>query len=518
MIKKCALAMGLVAGLSISMAATAESPEQWYADGQATLKAALAMQPNTRRAKNVILFVGDGMGISTVTATRIFDGQSRGETGEENRLAWEQLPYAALSKTYNTNLQTPDSAGTMSAMMTGVKTDYGVISVNQHVQKGNCNSSKGNAVVTLLEQAEDAGLATGIVSTARITHATPAATYAHAASRDWESDADLPAAAKAQGCKDIASQLMDFSHGDGVDVVLGGGRRNFLPVQSVDPEHPDQTGVRTDGRDLIAQWLRTKGSAFVWSGEQLSDLVSQGKTSKILGLFSPSHMAFDADRMSEPHVEPSLGDMTEAAIGVLQQRAAGYFLMVEAGRIDLAHHAGNAARALAEGQALNEAVARALAMVDLNETLVIVTADHSHVFTIGGNHAVRGNPVLGFVYEPDADGRPRTEPTLAKDGRPYTVLGYNNGKGFAAGKGLAERWAQAPTAGRHVTVKTDTTQLNYYQESLVPLDYETHAAEDVAIYAGGPWAHLFHQTHEQNYIYHVMRHALGLDSQAVKKR
>lgn len=504
-----ALAMGLPLAAS-----AAESPQQWYADGEAALQAALALKPNTRQAKNVILFVGDGMGISTVTATRIYDGQSRGESGEENRLAWERLPYVALSKTYNTNLQTPDSAGTMSAMMTGIKTDYGVISVDQRVTKGDCASSRHAARPTLLEQAEAAGMATGIVTTARITHATPAATYAHTPDRDWENDSDLPKAAKAQGCVDIARQLIEFAHGDGPEVMLGGGRRNFLPRGLADPEHADKTGERTDGRNLIAEWQRQPQRTFVWNGAQLAQLdPATARTHKLLGLFSPSHMAYEADRLQEIHAEPSLADMTQVALSRLQQFPEGYFLMVEGGRIDHAHHAGNAARALADGQALNAAVAKALSMVNLEDTLVVVTADHSHVFTMAG-YPARGNPILGLVHAPGPDDQPMPEPLRAQDNKPYTTLGYLNGPGYAANSTLAAREQQAPNSGRHLTAKVAVTHKDFFQESLVPLESETHGGEDVAIYAGGPWAHLFHQTHEQNYIYHVMRHALGLPARA----
>lgn len=467
-----------------------ESPAQWYAHGEAELKQALALQPNTARAKNVILFVGDGMGISTLTATRIYEGQRLGKTGEEHRLAWETLPYVALSKTYNTNLQTPDSAGTMSAMMTGIKTGYSLISVNQHTRLGDCGSSQGNEVPTLLQQAQKQGLATGIVSTARLTHATPAATYAHAAHRDWESDADLPEAARRQGCADIASQVITA----GLDVMLGGGKRSFVPVSA--------GGKRTDGRDLVQEWKTSVRGRFVQTAEALN---RADQDLPLLGLFSDSHMAYELDRTAG---QPSLSEMTRQAIARLQKKDSGFFLMVEGGRIDHAHHAGNAARALGDGKALSEAVETALAMVDLKETLVIVTADHSHVFTMGG-YSVRGNPILGLVTTPGQKG---PEVAVALDGKPYTTLGYANGPGYADNLPMAKRDDGKANAGRHLHSKVDTRQVDYYQETLVPLASETHGGEDVAIFAGGPWAHLFHGTHEQHYIYHVMRHALGIQN------
>ncbi|MBU0539300.1 MAG: alkaline phosphatase, partial [Gammaproteobacteria bacterium] len=211
----------------------------WFSEAQA--RVAAATQPNLTRgaAKNVILFVGDGMGISTVTAARILEGQLNGKSGEEHNLSFDLFPYTGLAKTYNVDAQTPDSAGTMSAIMSGVKTDVGVIGVNENIVRGDCTTVAGNELVTALELAEIAGKSTGVLSTARITHATPAATYAKSADRDWEDDGDMPAAAKTAGCEDIASQLVNFEPNleariaginvDGIDVVMGGGRRSFLP-------------------------------------------------------------------------------------------------------------------------------------------------------------------------------------------------------------------------------------------------------------------------------------------------
>ncbi|MFT4814292.1 MAG: alkaline phosphatase, partial [Paracoccaceae bacterium] len=170
-----------------------ETPESWYQEGQATVRRNLALRnqiPVDGVAKNVILFVGDGMGISTITAARILEGQLRGESGEENELFFESFPNVALSKTYNTNGQVPDSAGTMTAMASGIKTDIGLISVNQNVVRGDCDSVSGNETLTFLERAEMRGLATGVVSTARLTHATPAANYAHSMDRNFEDDRD----------------------------------------------------------------------------------------------------------------------------------------------------------------------------------------------------------------------------------------------------------------------------------------------------------------------------------------
>ena len=139
----------------------------------------------------MILFVGDGMSVPTVTAARIFDGQNKGVDGESNKLSFEELPYLALSKTYTHDSQVANSAPTATAMVTGVKSVNGTLGVTQNVKYNDCSTVKGNEVTTIFEQAEKAGLSTGIVSTARITHATPASTYAKTANRDIENDSQI---------------------------------------------------------------------------------------------------------------------------------------------------------------------------------------------------------------------------------------------------------------------------------------------------------------------------------------
>lgn len=462
----------------------AESPQQWYRDGAMAARAGAALRGNEHPAKNVILFVGDGMGLSTVAAARILEGQLKGHPGEENALSFERFPYVSLSKTYSVDGQTPDSAPTMSAMMTGIKTNQGVIAVTQRARYNDCASARGQSVATLLELSEAMGLATGIVSTARITHATPAATYAHTPNRDWENDAELTTEAKTNGCHDIATQLVDFPFGDGIEVALGGGRSNFLPNTVNDPEDAGTKGRRKDGRNLANDWASKPHSAYVWNKAQF-DAVDPRSTHHLLGLFERSHMEYEYDRPLDAGKEPSLAEMTGKAMDVLNASGKkGYFLMVEGGRIDHGHHAGNAARALTDAIALSDAVRMATRKSSANDTLIIVTADHSHVFTIAG-YPDRGNNILGKVV---TGGQLATD----RNGKPYTTLGYANGPGY-----------RAPGVRPDLTA-VDTSQMDFLQEATVPLDSETHAAEDVAIYARGPGAHAFQGVVEQNVIFHVM--------------
>lgn len=504
---------------------------EWFKSAQVKVATSeeniAAVVKESGKAKNVILFVGDGMGISTVTAARIMAGQLEGKLGEEHQLSFETLPFSGFAKTYNVDAQTPDSAGTMTAMASGVKTDAGVIGVDEDIERGNCATVAGNELVTATELAEIAGKSTGIVSTARITHATPAATYAKSADRNWEDVSDMPEAAVTAGCEDIASQLINFEANlearyegldvDGLEVVMGGGRRHFLPkdaaFNSADAVSSVE-GDRTDGRDLTAEW-KAKYPAGQYVMDQAGfDAIDADTTERVFGLFNESHMQYEADRSNDVAGEPSLSEMTAKAIDILDNNANGFMLTVEAGRIDHAHHAGNAYNALSDTVELSKAVQVALDKTSIEDTLIIVTADHSHVFTIAG-YPKRGNPILGKVVPVGSD-----EPSLAADNMPYTTVGYTNGGGF---RDLGDEtdadagYNFAPVTGRVDLTDVDTTTPGFHQEAVVPLGSETHAAEDVGVYAVGPGAHLVTGTNEQSLIFHVMDYAADLVKQADAK-
>ncbi len=495
----------------------------WYESASQVLQQR-AIQPE-KRAKNVILFVGDGMGVSTVTAARILAGQLQGGMGEENMLSFDRFPYTALAKTYNVDAQTPDSAGTMTAMMTGVKTNMGVIGVDEHVTRGDCASVFGHELVSALDLAEMAGKATGVVTTARITHATPAATYAKSADRNWEDVSDMPQEAVDAGCKDIATQLVEYedllrarfpnaTQVDGIEVAMGGGRRHFLPKDAA-YNTPDARsaveGDRTDGRDLTVEWRQRHPDGVYVIDRAGFDAIDPDQVGKVLGLFNESHMQYEADRQNDIAGEPSLSEMTEKAIRILDNDPDGYFLMVEAGRIDHGHHAGNAYTALTDTIELARAVQAAIDTADLDETLILVTADHSHVFTIAG-YPKRGNPILGKVVSVGEN-----TPALAADDLPYTTLGYTNGRGFRdlGAETNADVTYDLPIqAGRADLTDVDTTAPGFHQEALVPRGSETHAGEDVVIYGTGPGAELLGGTQEQSIVFHVIDTAAGLTEAA----
>jgi alkaline phosphatase len=471
-------------------------------------------------AKNIILFVGDGMSLTTVTASRIFEGQREGLLGEENNLSFDKFPFSGLAKTYAVDSQVADSANTMTAMMSGVKTDRGIVGISEDVVRGQCETQAGNELISALDLAELAGLSTGIVTTTRVTHATPAATYAKSAERDWEDPSEMPQSAIDGGCKDIADQFVAYEANlnkrypgaktDGIEVVMGGGLRHFLPNNESNPAE-ESMGNRPDGRNLVDEWKTINPKGVYLDSRADFDATNFEEATQVLGLFSASHMRFEANRKHNGYKQPSLSEMTANAIMVLQKNTKGFFLMVEAGRIDHAHHTSNAYNALSDTVELSNAVDVAMQATNSDDTLVIVTADHGHVFTMAG-YPKRGNPILGKVVSLG-----ETKPQLALDNLPYTTLGYANGRGhrhLGAETDADQCYHEPVFSGRANLTGMNTAQPGFFQESLVPLESETHSGEDVPIYASGPGAHLISGSNEQTIIFHVMNHAAGLVDKA----
>ena len=483
-----------LAGITVAFATSAQEPPQqnddWYTAGQARLQAELARQPNTSRAKNIIVMIADGNGVGTNYASRLFAGQQAGGYGDEYVQPHEAFPHLALVKTYNVNAQTPDSAGTATAIMSGIKNKAGVLGATEAVNRGDCSTLPGNAATSLNEILSAAGKATGIVSTARLTHATPASAYANSVDRNFE--AKVP-----DGCTeqtDIATQLIDAMEAGVIDVAMGGGRRNFV---GEDREIEEGTkGKRAAGEDLIARAL-SFGASYAWNQATFDALPTDG--SPILGLFESSHMKYEADRDNEP----SLAEMTATAITSLRAAGGdnGFLLQVEAGRVDHANHAGNLARTVRDGKAFADAIIVADEMTDDADTLLIVTADHEHAIAFSG-YCGRGSNILGLCMNIAGAGIAHTgEPALAKDDLPYTVAGYLIGTGSVLREDL--NWVGT----RPALTEEEATDIDYIQQALIPRSSETHSGEDVAAYAKGPFAHLLDGTIEQNVIFHVMLHA-----------
>ena len=263
---------------------------------------------------------------------------------------------------------------------------------------------------------------------------------------------------------------------------------------------------RTDNRNLAEEWLQQKPNdgetSFVLTAEELNS-IKANKTKYLLGLFADNHLSYSEVRRKSSTSEPSIVEMTKVAIDVLQEqnKENGFLLMVEGGRIDQAHHQNLAKLALDETVELDKAVQLALASTNPKETLIIVTADHSHAVTING-YAKRGNDILGFANKPNV--------------APYETLTYANGPGF-----LLHR-ADPPENGTNEYNVTDTRYTwvpvqsfsnktrkmdTYQHQAMFHMEDETHGGEDVAVYATGPGSSLFCGTFEQNYVGIVISYA-----------
>ncbi len=449
-------------------------------------------------SKNLILFVGNGYGLVPMTATRI---EANGEDGE---LAVDKLPETALVRTSSRNAQSADSAAAMTAYMTGVKVDDGVLSqtadTRPYDEDGRPQAAHGETtcptvgngkrVPTLLELAKASGRATGVVTTARVTQAVTAASYAHLCQRDGE---NAIAAQLAPGGPGANTRL-----GEGLDVILGGGWQHFLPKD--DP----RGSTRADTRDLYAE-MRAKGYAVIGRQNELAAATpANAPIGRLLGLFSRSQMAFEADRVGT--TEPSLAEMTGRAIDLLQRNATGYLLIVEGGRIGDALDAALVRKALQDGRAFDDALAVALDKVraldpDLRNTTIVVTANHDHTLLMTGEstlveRTVEARPGILGVLRGYAD---PTQPTLDASGRPYTTLV------LAAGdKRVKGPRSQAPALN---DLALGDRGSRYEAAIEVP---EASGGADVLLGAVGANASRFHGTLDNTQVFTLMREALGL--------
>lgn len=436
---------------------------------------------NIRTAKNVILFIGDGVSLSSTAATRVYLG------GEDVYTAYDKFQHFGLSKTYCVDRQVPDGASAATALLTGVKNNFGVIGLSPNVTRGQCTYSSSEVLHNIVKWAQDAGKATGIVTTASVTDATSAAAYAQSPNRDWENDKAIPS-----GCRgkvtDIADQLVNSPVGSKLKVILGGGRRNFITTTTTDEE--GTKGVRQDGRNLIKEWVtkRSKlGSAkYVWNKSQLSS-INPLTTSYLLGLFEPTDMMYNLDVIAKgkQSQEPTLQEMTRTAIKILKRTTRGFFLLIEGGLIDNAHHSNLARKAIDETAEFSKAVDVARNLTSQDDTLIVVTADHSNVMTLAGYPPLRNN-IFGLTT------------FFGADNLPYETLSYANGPGYA------QTYDQT---GRRDLTNDNFGDINRLYSATAPLKSATHGGEDVGVYANGPWAHLFTGSYEQNEIPVAMAYA-----------
>uniref|UniRef100_A0A182MHL4 Alkaline phosphatase n=1 Tax=Anopheles culicifacies TaxID=139723 RepID=A0A182MHL4_9DIPT len=471
-----------------------EESDYWRTAAQKSLSDHTALPKSDRRAKNVIFFIGDGMSLTTVAATRKYLGN------ENVSLSFEQFPYFGLTKTYCVNRQVADSACTATAYLSGVKINYAMLNVAASVKRSTCEyDHEATEFKGLFQWAQEAGKATGVVTTTRITHASPAGAYASSADRDWEDDsevnADCPTTRDEDKPKDIASQLVYGSVGKNLNVVMGGGRRHFLPRGT--PDEDGKNGTRSDGVNLIDAWKQVHsemGTAqYVSDKASLLEAAKSKKVDYLLGLFESSHCLYnlEIDDLKLGDRKPKLTEMVDAALSLLEDSKKGYVLFVEGGLIDTAHHSNRPRLSLEETNEFHKAIDLARKRTNVDDTLIVVSSDHSHTLMYNG-YPTRGSDILGIGDVSDIDHLP------------YTTLSYANGEGFY------QTYVDGNPAKRIDVTSYDFS--NYRQRYLatVPLSSETHGGEDVGVYASGPCAHLFVGSTEQNVIPMLIAYAANI--------
>jgi alkaline phosphatase len=414
------------------------------------LKAATASEP--QQAKNAILFIGDGMGSAAVTATRAW---LLGPTGQ---LAMDRLPVSGFLRTSSSSHLVTDSAAAATAMATGHKTFNGAIAVSDPAYD---RSGKSHDLQSILELAHAAGKTVGIVTTARVTHATPAAFYAHTKDRGDEVS--------------IASQIGSSQ----LDLLMGGGRAYFYPSTWRDRDEQQKPGRRQDQRNIIAE-LSKQGWHYISRAADLIPPRATDKHPKVLALLSHSHLPFEDPERLTGQGEPLISRMVRFAIETLGPNPAGFLLIVEGGRIDHAAHANKARKVLVEVAAFDHSITTARRLCSPQSTLIVVTADHET-----GGLALSGQLPLRL-----ARGEALLQSAEGEDAR--RLLSFATGPGYR--HDIGDEQGSASSA--------------YEAAYFLPL--AAHTAVDVPLYAVGPQAALFTGSLDNTQIAPRLASALGL--------
>ena len=309
--------------------------------------------------KNVILVIGDGMGPQAVGLAVYFNLFMNGPGKPLNMERMMAAGNTGYCLTYQYGTVITDSASAATALASGVKTRDAIIGKDHD----------GRAMKSVVDIAKSLGKSTGVISTTRLTHATPAAFYAHIIHRDRENE--------------IASQLIE--RGD-LMIAFSGGARHFIPQGTKVEDHPDLKSIskaagwgsstRKDSQDLVLS-ARNKGYSLVANEKELLAL-DAGKTEKVLGLFATSDFPSAIDRQPQDLTGvPTLPQLTAKGLEILKKNPQGFFLMVEGGQVDYVEHGNDVASVLREMLELDQAIGVAMAFAEANpDTLLVVTADH----------------------------------------------------------------------------------------------------------------------------------------------
>lgn len=459
-----------------------------------------AAQP---KAKNVIFLIGDGLSVAHRTAARIMaKGMTEGKAN--GRLAMDDIPPAAFVGTSATDAVATDSANTMSAYMTGHKTAVNAIGVYADRTPDSMDDPKVETYAEAVRRQTKKSI--GIVTTAEVQDATPAAVVAHTRKRGDKAE--------------INGMLFDVKP----DVLLGGGSAYFLPQATPGSK-------RKDDKDYIALF-KDAGYMLATSKAELATAAGTN-TSKILGLFHTGNMDTTLDReflkkgtTAKFPDQPGLVDMTKVALDTLSKNPDGFFLMVEAANIDKMSHPLDWDRAVVDTIEFDKAIAAAREFADKNpDTLIIVTGDHTHGVSIIGtvNDEKPGDDMREKVGTYAEAGFPNYMDEN-KDGYPDKVdvtkrlfLNANNGPDHYE---TFRPKLDNPFVPAIQNEKKEYVANEAYKDvpgavlvtGIIPksADSGVHSVDDVVLQAAGPGSEGFRGYMEQSDVYKVLAETFAL--------
>jgi alkaline phosphatase len=460
-----------------------------------------------RRARNVILFIGDGLSVAHRTAARVLSkGLVEGRYGGE--LAIDDMPHMALVSTSGMDSIVTDSANSMSAYTTGHKSCVNAMGVYCAHNKNGLAHPKVETIAELVKR-RNAGMGVGVVTNTEIEDATPAGMIAHVRRR---SDYD---------------EIVRMFYEAKPDVMMGGGTGFFLPKA-------DKAGKRKD-EDNYLEKFKTAGYKFAATGTEMKAAADDKATMQLLGLFHPSNLDGALDRLvlkkgtvpSYPD-QPDLVDQTRAAIDVLSRKPDGFVLMVESGLIDKYSHVLDWERAVYDTIMLDNAVAAAKSFAaNRDDTLIIVVADHAHPVSIIGTYdderpGDRLRDKLGIYDQAKFPNYPKADaagypPSVDVSRRlAFVFAGFPDH--CASGKPyLAGPFKPAEEKDKHAVANEVfcTPQAMRMQGNLPFTQPQgVHSGDDVVLTAMGPGAELFRGRIDNTRVFRVMATALGLGPRA----
>ena len=461
-----------------------------------------------RRARNVILFIGDGLSMAHRTAARILaKGLVEGRYGGE--LAIDDMPHMALVSTSGTDSLVTDSANSMSAYTTGHKTCVNALGVYCAKSNTPAGFPRVETIAELVKR-HHGGMAVGVVTNTEIEDATPAGMVAHVRRR---TDYDR-----------IVGMFFDVKP----EVMMGGGSGFFLP-------NSDKNGRRKD-EENYQEKFRAAGYALATTATEMKAAGSDSKTTRLLGLFHPGNLdgALDRHILKKGTVQrypdqPDLADQTQVAIDILSRGSNGFVLMVESGMIDKYTHALDWERAVYDTIMLDNAVAVAKKFAaQRDDTLIIVVADHAHPVSIVGTYdderpGTRLRDKLGVSAEakfpkypaPDSQGYPGTVDVSRRIA--FLFAGFpdhcTSGKPSLGGPFKPTEEKETEEKQKRVVANEafcgpQATRM----EGNLPFTQPqgVHSADDVVLTATGPGSELFKGHIDNTRVFRVMATALGL--------